>query len=119
MPVELVDGVNVAGDGLVGHDQDAVGAVDGPDQVQLGPGVRAGAMEDGDPERWPPLVELCDPLVEEGGGGQDDARAQPPPRHRVPRPRDPGVGERGQERDHLDGLAQAHLVTEDSANLNI
>ena len=119
MPIELVDGINVAGDGLVGHDQDAVGAVDGPDQVQLRPSVRAGAVEDGDTERGPPLVKLSNPLVEEGGGGQDNARAQPPPRHRVPRPRDPGVGERGQKCDHLDGLTQAHLVTEDSANLNI
>ena len=45
MPVELVDDVDVTGDGLVGHDQDAVGAVDGPDQVQLEPGVRARAVE--------------------------------------------------------------------------
>ena len=75
-------------------------------------------MQDSHPERGPPLVKLGDPLVEEGGGGQDDARAQPPPRHRVPRPRDPGVGEGGQERDDLNGFTQAHLITEDSANLN-
>ena len=63
MPVELVDDVDVGSDGLVGHDEDAVGAVEGPDQVQLGPGVRARAVENGDTERRPPLVELFYPLM--------------------------------------------------------
>ena len=99
MPVELVDDVDVGSDGLVGHDEDAVGAVEGPDQVQLGPGVRARAVEDGGPQRRPPGLQLGHPLVQQRGRRQEHTRAQPPPAAAPPRLL--RVGERRQEGNHL------------------
>ena len=99
MPVELVEAVYDGGDGLVGHDEDAAGAVDGADEVELGAGVRARAVEDGDPQRRPPGVQLGHPLVQQRGGRQDQARAQPAPATAPPRLL--RVGERRQEGNHL------------------
>ena len=70
--------------------------------------MRAGAVQHGDTKGRPPGVKLCRPLAQDGGRADDDggAEAAPPAaRHRGAR-----VGERGKEGDHLDGLAQAHLV---------
>ena len=69
VPGEVGDGVYERGDSLVGENQHSTTAVDISHQLGLGATVRAGGVKDGHPERWPPVVELCDPLVEECGGG--------------------------------------------------
>ncbi len=94
---------------LVGHEKDAPRcAMHRPDKIPWGATVRTRAVKDGDSQRGPPHVELRDPLPQDCRRTDNNRGSEAAPFS--PSPRGSGVGERGEEGDDLDGLAQAHFI---------
>ncbi len=94
---------------LVGHEKDAPRcAVHRPDKIARCAAMRARAVEHSYAQGRPPCVELCDPLPQDCCRTDYDGGSEAAPFS--PSPRGSRVGERGEESDHLDGLAQAHFI---------